>query len=91
MTNIKKTDTRASRHLYDQAITSKVPQAVIDHLETVQVDEKDGEFLPATAITPRQGLVQSVEEQSPVGKPGRMRDGNFTRASIVVCENEGLI
>ena len=56
--------------LEQQRVTGRVPEAVVDDLEPVEVEEEHGE--PAgLAFEPDQRLLQPVDEQYPVGQPGQ--------------------
>jgi hypothetical protein len=47
-----------------------VPKAVIDRLETIEVQEADGQRAPVAAVQ-LQGMGCAVDEQGPVGEPGQ--------------------
>ena len=47
-----------------------VPQAVVDRLEVVEIDEEDRQR-PRIALVERQGVVQPIDEERAVGKAGQ--------------------
>ena len=56
-------------HADQHPVTGLVAQAVVDDLEAVEVEEQDRHGGPMTG-RPRQGLVELLDEQNPVGQPG---------------------
>ena len=66
-----------------------VAEAVVDHLETVEVDEHHRQ-MPALAVEPRPGEVQALLQVSAVGQPGQRIVGVFVeQLGIGVVEFAG--
>src|SRR5829696_2767170 len=59
-----------SRDLAQQPVAGAVAEAVVDHLEVVEVDEEHGQAA-AVPAGPGQGVPDPVVEQGPVGQVGQ--------------------
>src|SRR6185437_14496129 len=57
------------RHLDEELVPGGMPQAIVDHLETVEIEEEDGEVLVAPGGA-REGMVETVEQEGTVWQPG---------------------
>ena len=53
----------------DELVARGMPQAVVDHLEAVEVEEKHGHVAPGTALETVDGSAEPVQKQQPAGKP----------------------
>jgi hypothetical protein len=61
---------KALRHGHQEAVAEIVPEAVVDELETIEVDEAEGEQR-VPALQARQRELQAIAEQKTVGKAGQ--------------------
>ena len=57
-------------HLDEQRVAGGVAEAVVDHLEHVEVQEHQDQAAPGPAL-PRQAVLDPVGEQQPVRQPGQ--------------------
>jgi hypothetical protein len=55
-------------HDTEQVVAGRVPEAVVDGLEVVEVDEQYGE-LTAVPLQPRRGVIDPITEERLVGQP----------------------
>ena len=53
-----------------QVVAGCVPEAVVDELEVVEVEEQNGQQGPRSSC-PRQRVLQPVQEQGTIGKPAQ--------------------
>ncbi len=60
----------AARHLDQQQVALQVAEAVVDHLEAVEIQEHHGQPVVVVALRPRQRRAQPVHEQRAVGQTG---------------------
>ncbi len=73
-----------SRHRQEHLVTRVVPTAVVDDLETVQVDEQQRQ-LPVVTTTRLNGGPEPFEQQAAVGKPGeRVVGGQVPQLAVRV-------
>ena len=61
---------QAPRHLDEQLVAHLVAQAVVDHLELVEIDEEQREPVLRIPVAARQAVRQAVGQQAPVGEAG---------------------
>jgi hypothetical protein len=61
---------QAPRHLAENAVTDLVAKGVVDVLEAIEIDKKDGQSCLITVRT-LNGFVQSVAKQQAVGQTGQ--------------------
>ena len=59
------------RHLDQQLITGHVTEAVVDHLESIEIQKKQGERMMAVPLRRRVETQKIVEEKRSVGKTGQ--------------------
>jgi hypothetical protein len=59
---------QAPRDLDEKFIARRVAEAVVEHLEFVDVDEKDCKLELVVSLRDCQGSLQTIEKQSPVWK-----------------------
>ncbi|HEV2843962.1 MAG TPA: hypothetical protein VG477_03880, partial [Thermoanaerobaculia bacterium] len=76
-------------HLPEQSVAGRVPEAVVDHLEAVQVAEEDGDPGPGMPRRGGQGQLQVVDEQGPVGQPGQGVMGGGVLEARAQLERDG--
>jgi hypothetical protein len=63
-------------HMCQQAVSHRVPQCIVDHLEPIQVDKQGGQML-MVAFGVGQGVGEAIFEQHTVGQ---------ARQAVVVCK-----
>lgn len=75
---------QALGHRYQQRVPDRVPEAVIDALEVIEVHEHHGHGL---GVQVRERCVQPVGEQGPVRKAGqRVVAGGVTQLRVVAAQ-----
>jgi hypothetical protein len=71
---------QALRHRLQKPVAGGVPQGVVDVLELIEIEIKNGDYfrIPAHA---QQGFVQALVKQHPVWQTGQRRDAPYGRCA----------
>ena len=55
-------------HLHEQIVAGRVPEAVVDGLESIEIEEENGEPVSLAPSRTRERALDQIEEQRPVGQ-----------------------
>jgi hypothetical protein len=70
------------RHLKQQTVSDFTAQGIVDHLESVEIHEQNGQRRFRTAVT-AQGLVEILLQHHPIGQSRKLIvKGNVTHAIV---------
>jgi hypothetical protein len=74
---------------HKELVSSRMPKAVVDGLEVIEVDEKNGEWLLVTRLT-SESVLHAILEELPVREVRkRVVEGLVSQVLLIACEGRG--